>query len=170
MPCSALQQVSGECCKQLIAFALAIHHLLGYQKSTIPSNASHLLRRPPSRVICWLQLIGASILPTPSTTDARLMKTEICEPHLTGWHFYLVWLVLWSLKGGDFILDFGLRTFKQHFGCMFITKHPPHTTCWFCVQTYPRSLSFCDITDEDVDGGDLASCLDNAGRDLVVEL
>ncbi|CAM9662308.1 unnamed protein product [Ectocarpus sp. 4 AP-2014] len=29
---------------------------------------------------------------------------------------------------------------------------------------------FCDITDEDVDGGDLASCLDNAGRELVVIL
>ncbi|CAN0192791.1 unnamed protein product [Ectocarpus sp. 6 AP-2014] len=28
----------------------------------------------------------------------------------------------------------------------------------------------CGITDEDVDGGDLASCLDNAGQELVVEL
>ncbi|CAN0274037.1 unnamed protein product [Ectocarpus sp. 6 AP-2014] len=31
-------------------------------------------------------------------------------------------------------------------------------------------LNDCGITDEDVDGGDLASCLDNAGRELVVEL
>ncbi|CAN0344511.1 unnamed protein product [Ectocarpus sp. 6 AP-2014] len=31
-------------------------------------------------------------------------------------------------------------------------------------------LSNCGITDEDVDGGDLASCLDNAGRELVVYL
>ncbi|CAM9729911.1 unnamed protein product, partial [Ectocarpus fasciculatus] len=31
-------------------------------------------------------------------------------------------------------------------------------------------LGECGITDEDVEGGDLAACLDNAGRDLVVEL
>ncbi|CAN0452674.1 unnamed protein product [Pylaiella littoralis] len=31
-------------------------------------------------------------------------------------------------------------------------------------------LDHCGVTDEDVDGGDLASCLDNAGRELVVSL
>ncbi|CAN0401548.1 unnamed protein product, partial [Pylaiella littoralis] len=32
------------------------------------------------------------------------------------------------------------------------------------------NLTECGVTDEDVDGGDLASCLDTAGRELVVSL
>ena len=154
------------------------HHLLGCQKSTIPSGASHLLRRPPPRVICWLQRVRASILPTPTNTHARLMKTENCEPHLTGRHFYHIGWCLESF-GRGFLFDFGLWTFEQHFGCMFITKHPHIQTrsfffamchLLFFLQTYPRNLYDCDISDEDVDGGDLASCLDNAGRELVVLL
>ena len=38
---------------------------------------------------------------------------------------------------------------------------------WF---SRPRNISECDMTDEDVDGGDLASCLDAAGRENVVFL
>lgn len=72
-----------------------------------------------------------------------------------------------------------LNTFRQHFtACSRVIPTAlelqcvtaPRTDQDMTLQLFSRSLSDCGVTDEDVDGGDLASCLDNAGRELVVGL
>lgn len=37
-----------------------------------------------------------------------------------------------------------------------------------CARSHPRTLEFCDITDDDVD--DLASCFDDLGRETIVKM
>lgn len=46
-------------------------------------------------------------------------------------------------------------------------SHPP---LLLFVLARARNLSECEITDDDVDAGDLASCLDTAGRDSIIFL
>lgn len=42
--------------------------------------------------------------------------------------------------------------------------------CPLVCRLFSRSLDDCDIIDEDVDSGDVASCLDAAGREDIVDL
>ncbi|CBJ29593.1 Hypothetical leucine rich repeat kinase [Ectocarpus siliculosus] len=63
-----------------------------------------------------------------------------------------------------------LQTAKAYAGSGHGGIHGPSAGFLRPVWRIRRRLNDCGITDEDVDGGDLASCLDNAGRELVVEL
>lgn len=56
------------------------------------------------------------------------------------------------------------RAAEQHFDVPSFSAFLPSYVC------YPRGLSRCDITDDDVDGGALGLCLDNAGRTVIETL